>query len=227
MVPINPTVQQVGQPRHATTLNSKSGEIGTTAARRATAGAAAPKPAAPRATCSRSEPLASRELLAMDGSRVRSHVTDIHLPYAVQPRADHAAQLGSSSAVRSSRDYSRPRSCGDRPIPLAKSDVSGEMVRADDWFRQLGQDQAGQCVGDRGIVRADDADRRMRLSRSAHARPLTGDEQVDRRRVCAALLPDGSGIIQIVVAAVVFLELPQRVSARAGRQLPMVSQSPK
>jgi hypothetical protein len=56
----------------------------------------------------------------MDGSRVRSHVTDIHLPYAVPPRADHAAQLGSSSAVRSSRDYSRPRSCGDRPIPFGE-----------------------------------------------------------------------------------------------------------
>lgn len=153
MVPINPTVQQVGQPRHATTLNSKSrSEIGPTAERRATARAAAPKPAAPRATCSRSERLASGELLTMDGGPVRSHVTDIHLPYAVQPRADHAAQLGSNSAVRSSRDYSRPRSCGARPIPPAKSNVSSEMLRADDWFRQLGQGQAGQCIGDNEIT---------------------------------------------------------------------------
>src|SRR5947209_3718065 len=86
MVPINPTIQQVGQPRHATTLNSKSkSEIGPTANRRAVARAAAPKPAAPRATCSRSEPLANGELLAIDRSRVRSHVTDIHLSYARQP----------------------------------------------------------------------------------------------------------------------------------------------
>jgi hypothetical protein len=35
---------------------------------------------------------------------------------------------------------------------LAKSNVSGEMLRADDWFRQLGQGQAGQCIGDNSIA---------------------------------------------------------------------------
>jgi hypothetical protein len=36
---------------------------------------------------------------------------------------------------------------------LAKSHVSGEALRADDWFRQLGQGQASQCFGDIAIAR--------------------------------------------------------------------------
>jgi hypothetical protein len=89
-VPIKPTVQQVGQPRHASAVRVNSGsEIAPTTETREIAITPTTAPAKPLSKCTRTDLLASGELLPMAGPGIPSRVANIHTSCAVEPAADH------------------------------------------------------------------------------------------------------------------------------------------
>ena len=118
-VPTRPTVQHVGQPRHATAVSgSRASETGPTTATRTHASTAAARPAAPLNRCSRTELLASAERCLLATSCVLVISPSLRRDEVDGSPAHNLAAATARDDTQSDPHHGRARSdCGQFALP--------------------------------------------------------------------------------------------------------------